>query len=72
MDGKNWSLTRPANQETRPAGTGFRTNTREKVALHLTSLVYSFSNPWAVNFSVRAFSVTMRTTFSGAPSGIWA
>lgn len=30
---------------------------------------YSFSNPLLVNFSVRAFSVTARTTWSGAPSG---
>ena len=33
---------------------------------------HSFSNPWSVNFSVRLFSVTMRTTLSGAPAGIWA
>lgn len=33
---------------------------------------YSFSNPWLVNFKVRLFSVTVRTTLSGAPSGILA
>lgn len=33
---------------------------------------YSFSKPWLVNFSVRLFSVTVRTTFSGAPEGISA
>ena len=32
-------------------------------------LPYSFSNPWLVNLSVRLFSVTVRTTLSGAPSG---
>ncbi len=30
------------------------------------------SNPWLVNLSVRLFSVTVRTTLSGAPSGISA
>jgi len=34
--------------------------------------IYSLSNPWLVNFKVRLFSVTARTTFSGAPSGISA
>ena len=33
---------------------------------------YSLSNPWLVNFSVRLFSVTVRTTWSGAPAGISA
>src|SRR5437016_5259743 len=33
---------------------------------------YSFSNPWLVNLSVRLFSVTVRTTWSGAPEGISA
>src|SRR6266498_4389650 len=33
---------------------------------------YSFSNPWLLNFSVRPFSVTVRTTCSDAPSGILA
>ena len=33
---------------------------------------YSSSNPNCLNFSVRAFSVTVRTTWSGAPSGRWA
>src|SRR2546422_5610756 len=33
---------------------------------------YSFSNPWLVNLSVRLFSVTVRTTCSGAPEGISA
>ncbi|MHB1723560.1 MAG: hypothetical protein ACYCT3_11860 [Acidiferrobacter sp.] len=28
---------------------------------------YSFSNPWLVNVNVRLFSVTVRTTASGAP-----
>src|SRR5215471_768251 len=30
------------------------------------------SNPWLSNLSVRQFSVTVRTTFSGAPDGISA
>ena len=30
---------------------------------------YSFSNPWVENFSVRLFSVTVRTIWSEAPSG---
>ena len=33
---------------------------------------YSFSKEWVVNLRVRAFSVTVRTVVSGAPSGIWA
>jgi hypothetical protein len=33
---------------------------------------YSFSNPCCVNFRVRLFSVTVRTTLSGAPDGISA
>jgi|WetSurMetagenome_2_1015567.scaffolds.fasta_scaffold75222_2 hypothetical protein len=33
---------------------------------------YSFSNPRLVNFRVRLFSVTVRTTCSGAPEGISA
>jgi hypothetical protein len=33
---------------------------------------HSFSKPAVVNFSVRAFSVTARTTFSEAPDGISA
>src|SRR4030095_1247969 len=33
---------------------------------------YSLSNPWLVNLSVRLFSVTVRTTFSGTPPGISA
>jgi len=33
---------------------------------------YSSSNPWDANLSAAAFSVTVRTTFSGAPSGIRA
>lgn len=35
-------------------------------------LGYSASKSWLVNPSVRPFSVTVRTTFSGTPSGIWA
>jgi hypothetical protein len=35
-------------------------------------LRYSVSKPLLVNFSVRLFSVTVRTTLSGAPSGISA
>lgn len=31
--------------------------------------VYSFSKPWLVNFSVRLFSVTVRTSWSEAPCG---
>ena len=31
--------------------------------------VYSRSKPWSSNFSVRLFSVTVRTTWSGAPPG---
>src|SRR5947208_3713983 len=34
--------------------------------------VYSSSKPWLVNLSVRLFSVTTRTTCSGAPEGISA
>lgn len=30
------------------------------------------SNPWLMNFCVRLFSVTVRTTWSGAPDGISA
>lgn len=30
---------------------------------------YSRSNPWLENLSVRVFSVTVRTMFSGTPSG---
>ena len=30
---------------------------------------HSSSNPWLVNLSVRAFSVTVRTTLSGTPEG---
>ncbi len=33
---------------------------------------YSFSNRWLVNFRVRLFSVTVRTTRSAAPDGISA
>ena len=33
---------------------------------------YSFSKPWLVNFRVRLFSVTVRTTWSEAPEGISA
>jgi hypothetical protein len=33
---------------------------------------YSVSKPWLVNLSVRLFSVTVRTTWSGAPDGISA
>jgi len=33
---------------------------------------YSSSKPWLMNFSVRVFSVTVRTTRSGVPSGISA
>src|SRR4051794_5361481 len=33
---------------------------------------YSLSKPWVVNFSVRLFSVTVRTTLSGVPFGISA
>jgi hypothetical protein len=39
-----------------------------KILCHAGSS-HSVSNPWLVNLSVRLFSVTMRTTFSGAPSG---
>lgn len=35
-------------------------------------LSHSVSNPCEVNFRVRAFSVTVRITFSEAPSGISA
>ena len=31
-------------------------------SLNPASSPYSFSNPWLVNFSVRLFSVTVRTT----------
>jgi YVTN family beta-propeller protein len=34
--------------------------------------IHSLSNPWLLNFSVRQFSVTVRTTVSGAPAGIVA
>ena len=33
---------------------------------------YALSNPWLVNLRVRLFSVTIRTTLSGTPSGISA
>ena len=33
---------------------------------------YSVSKPWLVNLSVRLFSVTVRTTWSGAPDGMSA
>ena len=33
---------------------------------------YASSNPWLSNFNVRQFSVTVRTTFSGAPDGMSA
>jgi hypothetical protein len=33
-------------------------------ALILLKKPYSFSNPWFVNFRVRQFSVTVRTTLS--------
>ena len=33
---------------------------------------YDSSNPWLWNFSVRLFSLTVRTTFSGTPSGTFA
>ena len=36
------------------------------------SVLYSSSNPLTSNFSVRLFSVTVRTTCSGAPSGMFA
>jgi hypothetical protein len=32
---------------------------------HCRNEFYSSSKPWVVNFSVRLFSVTVRTTFSG-------
>ena len=38
----------------------------------LAASTYSTSNPWVVNFSVRLFSVTVRTTESGTPDGISA
>jgi hypothetical protein len=43
-----------------------------KRPLRCESNSYSFSNPRLVNFSVRLFSVTVRTTWSGAPDGISA
>ena len=36
------------------------------------SRCYSVSKPWLVNLSVRLFSVTVRTTWSGAPDGMSA
>src|SRR5579872_1258757 len=38
----------------------------------LSSEAHSSSKPWFSNFSVLQFSVTVRTTFSGAPDGISA
>ena len=38
----------------------------------LTITPYSRSKPLSSNFNVRLFSVTMRITLSGAPSGISA
>lgn len=40
--------------------------------LRIAPRPYSFSKPWLVNFSDRLFSVTVRTTCSGAPEGISA
>src|SRR6266404_3626370 len=37
-----------------------------------TEVRYDSSNPWELNLRVRQFSVTVRTTLSGAPSGISA
>jgi len=45
---------------------------RLKVNNTIRYLNYSFSNSWLVNFNVRLFSVTVRTTWSGAPEGISA
>jgi len=36
------------------------------------AFIYSLSNPELSNFNVRQFSVTVRTTLSGAPEGISA
>ena len=48
--------------------------TKRRVLAATTSLVgtagYSFSKPWLVNFRVRLFSVTVRTTWSDAPEGM--
>jgi hypothetical protein len=40
---------------------------RKILARPAISSRYSSSKPWVLNFSVRLFSVTVRTTFSGAP-----
>ncbi len=45
---------------------------RDPRELSLAELLYSSSNPLTSNFSVRLFSVTVRTTCSGAPSGMSA
>ena len=39
------------------------------VTVGYSSYPYSLSNPWLVNLSVRLFSVTVRTTWSGTPAG---
>src|ERR1035438_2737678 len=44
----------------------------EAAAHGIQHSAYSFSKEWVVNLSVRAFSITVRTVVSGAPSGIWA
>ena len=43
-----------------PFSTGFITGSVETMCVNHTA--YSFSKPWLVNFSVRLFSVTVRTT----------
>ena len=48
------------------------TDPRPDHVLSSVATGYSFSNPWFLNFRVRLFSVTVRTTVSGAPSGIFA
>ena len=50
-------------QQTRPASTSSPIDIEgPKTAAGFPNVRYSFSNPWLVNFSVRLFSVTVRTT----------
>ena len=44
----------------------------EKILTPNPSTIYSDSNPKSRNFRVWQFSLTMRTTCSEAPSGMWA
>lgn len=43
-----------------------------RTVLEQVDRAHSFSNPWLVNFRSRLISVTVRTTWSGAPDGISA